>query len=382
MARVRQWAGTAAGRLRQGWRPALEAAVAATIAWVVAARLIGHPDPFFAPSAALIVLGEARGKRVRQTVEMVLGVAAGVLAADLAVQALPTGTGTIFLVLLLTIGLMVGVGASSTLTVQAAISALYLVVVAAPQDTMVPFRFVDALIGGAVALAASQLMVARDPLAPLVAEARRTYGDLAELLTRLDEALCRCDEEAARAALERAREVDGCVDRFRTAVQACTESLRLRVRKRRHLGQVEEVEATCRQLDYAVRNIRVLARNGVTLTRLNTAWPGEPGGGVATPPELGAALRALAQAVRAAADALSTDLVGRSDADRYAQRADEHAMEAVRIAAGLLRTDPPLPVVMIVGQIRATAIDLLRGVGVDDAAVLGRVDEALGLPRA
>ncbi|MEV4490645.1 FUSC family protein [Micromonospora coxensis] len=370
MARVRRWAGTAAGRLRQGWAPALEAAVAATIAWVVAARLIGHPDPFFAPSAALIVLGEARGKRVRQSVEMVLGVAAGVLAADLAVQALPTGTGTIFLVLLLTIAVMAGIGASSTLTVQAAISALYLVVVAAPQGTTVPFRFVDALIGGAVALAASQLMVGRDPLAPLIAEARRTYGDLADLLTRLDDALCRCDEQAARAALERAREVDGCVERFRTAVQACTESLRLRVRKRRHLGQVEEVEATCRQLDYAVRNIRVLARNGVTLTRLHTA----------TPPELGAALRALAQAVRAAADALSTDLVGRADADRYAQRADEHAMEAVRIAAGLLRTDPPLPVVMIVGQIRATAIDLLRGVGVDDAAVLGRVDEALGLP--
>jgi hypothetical protein len=35
---------------------------------------------------------------------------------------------------------------------------------------------------------------------------------------------------------------------------------------------------------------------------------------------------------------------------------------------------------MIVGQIRATAIDLLRGVGKDDVAVLTRVDEALGLP--
>ncbi|NYF59823.1 FUSC family protein [Micromonospora purpureochromogenes] len=368
---VHKWAASAVGRVRQGWRPALEAAAAATVAWIVAARLIGHPDPFFAPSAALIVLGEARGKRLRQTVEMVLGVAAGVLAADLAVQSLGPGTGTVFLVLLLTIGLMLTIGASSTLTVQAAVSALYLVAVAAPQaGGLVPFRFVDALIGGAVALAASQLMVARDPLGPLVAEARRTYGDLADLLDRIDRALAGADEEAARAALDRAREVDGCVDRFRVAVQACSESLRLRVRKRRHLDQVAEVEATCHQLDYAVRNIRVLARNGVTLTRLGTP----------APPELSEAIRALGEAVRAAADALSTDLGGHSDADRHAERADHAALEAVRLAARMLRADPPLPLIMIVGQIRATAIDLLRGVGVDDAAVLGRVDEALGLP--
>jgi hypothetical protein len=35
---------------------------------------------------------------------------------------------------------------------------------------------------------------------------------------------------------------------------------------------------------------------------------------------------------------------------------------------------------MIVGQIRSTAIDLLRGLGKDDSEVLGRVDEVLGLP--
>ncbi|MEU1591185.1 hypothetical protein [Micromonospora sp. NPDC005710] len=40
-----------------------------------------------------------------------------------------------------------------------------------------------------------------------------------------------------------------------------------------------------------------------------------------------------------------------------------------------------LPLAMIIGQVRATAIDLLRGVDPDhDAAVLARVDDALGLP--
>ncbi|WP_406045609.1 FUSC family protein [Micromonospora sp. NBC_00898] len=367
---MRGWWKAAVGRLRDGWIPVVEAALAATVAWLIAARLIGHPDPFFAPSAALIVLGESRGQRVRQTVELILGVAGGVLIADLMVHALGPGTGTMLIVLLLTLVITVAAGASSTLIIQTAVSALYLVVVAAPKGEFAPFRFVDALIGGAVALAASQLVTARDPLAPLVAEARQTFTDLAELLDRIDEALGRCDETAARAALARARQVDGCVERLREAVQACGETLRLRVRRRRHLGQIEEVEATARQLDYAVRNIRVLARNGVALARLHTA----------TPPELGAAIRALAQAVRAAGAALATDLTGRDDADRHVRRADEAALEAVRIGAELLESDPSLPVVMIVGQIRATAIDLLRGVGKDDVAVLTRVDEALGMP--
>ncbi|MFE9955256.1 aromatic acid exporter family protein [Micromonospora sp. NPDC005299] len=366
---MRNWWKAAVGRLRQAWVPVVEAGLAATVAWLIAARLIGHPDPFFAPSAALIVLGESRGQRVRQTIELVLGVASGVLVADLVVHALGPGTATMLLVLLLTLGVTVAAGASSTLVIQTTVSALYLVVVAAPKGEFTPFRFVDALIGGAVALAASQLVVARDPLAPLVAEARQTYADLADLLDRVNAALDRCDAEAAQAALDRARELDGCVERLRSAVRACAESLRLRVRRRRHLGQLEQVEATARQLDYAVRDIRVLARNATTLTRLHTD----------APPELGAALRSLAEAVRAAGAALATDLTGQ-DADRHAGRAEEAALAAVRIGAELLRSDSPLPVVMIVGQLRSTAIDLLRGVGTDDVAVLNRVDEALGLP--
>ncbi|MCI4065694.1 FUSC family protein [Micromonospora sp. R77] len=364
------WWKAAVGRLRDAWVPVVEAALAATVAWLVAAKLIGHPDPFFAPSAALIVLGESRGRRLRQTVELILGVAAGVLTAELMIEALGPGVGTMLVVLLLTLGVTVAAGASSTLIMQTTVSALYLVVVA-PRAEFMPFRFVDALIGGAVALAASQLVTARDPIAPLVAEARQTFADLADLIDCVNDALGHCDEEQARAALDRARQVDGCVERLHKAVQACGETLRLRVRRRRHLGQVEDVEATTRQLDYAARNIRVLARHGVTLARLHTA----------TPPQLDAALRALAEAVRAAGAAVATDLTG-DDADRHADRADQAALDAVRVGADLLATDPPLPVIMIVGQIRATAIDLLRGVGGDDVSVLDRVDAALGLPAA
>ncbi|MGN9809191.1 FUSC family protein [Micromonospora sp. BQ11] len=360
----------AVGRLRSNGTAVVELTAAAAVAWILAAVVIGHPDPFFAPTAALVVLGESRGRRLRQTVEILLTVAAAVLVAELLVYALGPGTGTVLLVLLLTTTPLLLAGARRALVVQTAVSGMYLVAVAAPNGTLMPFRFVDALIGGAVALAASQLMASRDPLAPLVAQARRTYADLADLLDEVNAALEACDESAARAALDRAREVDDCVGRLQAAALATGETLRLGLR-RRHLGRLAAVEATVRQLDYAARNIRVLARAGSTLTRRHTG----------TPPELATAIDALTVAVRAAGEALATGVSGR-DAERHAARADAAALEAVRIAARLLRADPPLPLTMIVGQIRATAIDLLRGVGQDDVAVLDRVDEALGLAPA
>ncbi|MGI5215384.1 FUSC family protein [Plantactinospora sp. CA-290183] len=363
----------ASGRLRAGWLPVLEATLAATVAWIVATTLVGHPQPFFAPAAALIVLGQARGQRMRRAVEVVLGVAAGVLVADLVVQALGhRTTWTVFTVILLTTALAVALGASTVSVVQAAVSALYLVVVEPATQGLVPFRFVDALIGGGVALAASQLLSARDPLAPLVTGSRRTFGELAGLLEEVAEALERGDSGAARDALERARGMDAEVERLRTAVLAAGEALRLHVRRRRHIGRVHALDASTRQVDYAVRNLRVLARAGVMMTRLS----------VRTPPELAVALRRLAEAVRGVGAALAADLTGQDEAaDRHADLAAEAALDAVRGAGALLRGDAPLPLIMIVGQVRATAIDLLRGVDPgDDAAVLSRVDEALGLP--
>ncbi|MEU4625309.1 FUSC family protein [Actinoplanes sp. NPDC023801] len=356
---------SAVGRLRRAAHPALGAAAAATVAWIIAADLIGHPDPLFAPSAALIVLGELRGRRLRQTTEIVLGVAAGVLVAELVVQALGTGAMSLFVVLLLTIGPMIAAGASSTLVVQAAISALYLVVVAAPQGNLIPYRFVDALIGGAVALVASQLASARKPLAPLIAAARQTYADLADLLDDLGHALRECDETAAEAVLDRATRLDEAVERLHGAALAAGETLRLHIRSRRRLQQVRNVEATTHQLDHVVGNVSVLARHATTLTRLRSC----------APDELGRALRALAGAVRSAGDSLATDLTG-EDPDRHAGQADADALEAVRIAAKLLESEPASPVTMIVGQIRTTAVCLLRGVGQQD--VLTRVDEAIG----
>ena len=123
------------------------------MAWIIATRVAGHPLPFFSPAAALNVLTQARGRRIRRTAEVVLGV----LVAELVVQALgPCTTSTVLVVVLLTVTPAVAVGASSVSTVQATLCALYLAVVSPPNETLVPGRFVT-----------SQVLNVRRPLVPL-----------------------------------------------------------------------------------------------------------------------------------------------------------------------------------------------------------------------
>ena len=365
------WLRISVDHLRQRWLLVVESTAAATVAWFLDTRFVGHPQPFFAPAAALIVLAQVRGQRTRRAVEVILGVAGGVLVADVVIQALgPNNTWTIFTVISLTLTVAVAVGASAVALVQAAVSAVYLVVVAPPTPAAVPLRFVDALVGGAVALLASQL-AGRNPVAPLVRELGQVFDELASVLEQVATALDRQDEAAAREALDCARRADDVLARLQTAVLAAGETLWLQVWRRRRLGGIHAVDAATRQVDYAVRNVRVLARAGITLTRLP-----------ATPlPALGDALRSFAAAVRAVHAALAAELVGPDEvAKRRTQEAETAALNALRVAVRALAGDPPLPVVMIVGQLRLTAIDLMRGIGADDVEILIRVDEALGLP--
>jgi hypothetical protein len=50
------------GRLRGGAWPIVQTAVAATVAWFIAATVLGHEEPFFAPIAAVVSLGFAVGE--------------------------------------------------------------------------------------------------------------------------------------------------------------------------------------------------------------------------------------------------------------------------------------------------------------------------------
>ncbi|HEX5699834.1 MAG TPA: FUSC family protein, partial [Rubrobacter sp.] len=144
-------------RLRTSVWSVLQAAVAASLAYFVAEVLVGHEQPFFAPIAAVICLSVTLGQRNRRAVELVFGVAVGLMVADLLVLVIGNGTLQIAVVVLLAMAAAVFFGGGTMLVNQAAVSAVLVVVLQPPEDVFSPERFVDALIGGGVALAINYL---------------------------------------------------------------------------------------------------------------------------------------------------------------------------------------------------------------------------------
>ena len=61
------------------------------MAWVLAQVVLGHAQPVFAPSAAVVALAASVGGRGTQAAEMLVGVAVGVVVGELLVLVLGAG---------------------------------------------------------------------------------------------------------------------------------------------------------------------------------------------------------------------------------------------------------------------------------------------------
>ena len=209
-------------RVRAEFWGILQTTVAAGSAWALASLL--HPHPYFAPAAAVIALGVSRGGRTIRAIELTAGVAVGILIADVIVRALGANTLVLMLVVALSMAAALLLGAGAILVNQAAISGILIVATLQPGASPSPSRFLDALIGGAVALLVGQVLFPRDPVRAMAKAARPVVSDLSVALKALAEALRDGDEQRARRALEIARHTDDDLASFFDAVALARET--------------------------------------------------------------------------------------------------------------------------------------------------------------
>ena len=310
-------------RLRRLWTlsPALaQTAVAAGVAWAIATELAGHRRPFMAPVAAIIALGITYGQRTRRAVEVGLGVAVGVLAADLIARGLGTGPLQIILVSGLAMAAAVVLGGQSLVVNQAATSAVFITTVTVANGA--PFqRFFDALIGSAVALAINLVLFPLEPVRLAQRAARPLLEELAAVLDDIAAALTAGDHDAAVDALVRARDLDGPMSRFAGAAAIGQEVALYSPLRRRRRPILARYADAASHIDLAVRNVRVLARGAVRAVDLEAH----------VPEDTVDALRDLAEAVRALAPALD-------DPQRTSQARELALTAAGRATLGLERT--------------------------------------------
>lgn len=345
-------------RLRVAGWPIAQTALAAGVAWALANLLLGQPQPAFAPIVAVIALGLTLGQRGRRALELIGGVVVGVTIADAIVKLIGTGPLQITLIVALAMAAALLVNGSAILVTEAGVSATLVAILQPPAaDSLSSARFLEALVGGAVALVANYVFFPLNPQLIVGRAAQQVLSALAHALERTAAALENGDPDVAVEALTQAREIDEDLARFSEAIATGRETARLAPPRRRAISHLQLYSDAAAQIDLAVRNTRVLARATVRLVRDR-----QP-----APLELAYAVRGLAEAVWSLAGQLE-------EPDRgYPTR--ELALRAAARATALLEQRGDLGVSVVVGQIRSTAVDLLRAAGMDGDVALRALDE-------
>ncbi|GAA4987436.1 FUSC family protein [Actinopolymorpha pittospori] len=354
--RSRESLGVGFRRLGHTLVPLVQSAAAAAIAWLVATRLIGHSQPFFASIAAVLSLGVSLGQRLRRSVELVFGVAIGILVADLLVAVIGRGWWQIGLVVLLAMAAAVLAGGGAVLVNQGAGSAILIVALAPTAGSLAsaPWsRFVDALVGGVVGLLVNAVLLPMNPVVLARRSANPLLDELAGVLDEIVAALEARDVDRADEALQRARAIESALTEFREALGAGREIARIAPFRRRSRGHLMQYVDAVDHIDHAVRNVRVLARRAVVAVQRDEAF------GPGLPP----AIRRLGESVRTLRNEL-----GKGAEPRAARQGLVDAVELATAAVG-----PGFSANVMIAQIRSAAHDLLRAAGLE----LADVDRAL-----
>lgn len=336
-------------RLWNGSGQIVQKALAAGLAYWIAAAVLGHEQPAFAAIAALISLAVVTGKEGRQAVELVLGVACGLVVADLLLSVVGSGALQVALVVALATGLVMFFGGGALSTTEAGVSALLVVILASPGSV---------LIGSGIALAVRAIFP-YNPSETVEKAAHPIFEEFVGVLEETYEALYTADLEQAEGALRKARRMDERVGGFKEALDAGYGSARLSPARRRSLGQLGFYARAAEQLDLAVRDSRGLARAAVAMIRV---------GGNAQEP--------LAESILELARAVHTLSIYLEDHDHPLDTRG-YALQAAGNATVVLHERNDLETNMLVGQIRSTVLDLLQASGMDYAAAQQELDNAV-----
>ena len=343
-------------RLRQRSFLIVQVAIAAAVAWFVAHDLLGHEQPFFAPVAAIISLGMSYGQRLRRVGEVTVGVAVGVLVADLFVRVAGVGVwqvaswspGRWRWPCCSTAGRCWSPRQRSSRS-----SSRW----SCRRRREGVSRWVDALVGGLVAIAAAAI-APQSPLRQPRQAAAAVLAELAAVLQDAVDALRAGDVDRAESALARARATDAALADLRQAAEEGLEIVRQSPFRRRHREQVRNVAALAEPLDRAVRNARVLVRRVAAATRYEEQVP-------ATYVDLVSDLADVTARLSGCLEdrGLTADL--RPQLHAIATRSAE-----VAIPAAMSST-------VVLAQVRSMVVDLLELTGLDEDEALAMIPRPL-----
>ncbi|MBO0855330.1 MAG: aromatic acid exporter family protein [Nocardia sp.] len=336
-------------RLRRSALPILQCAIGSALAWFVAHRLVGHPQPFFAPVAAVVSIGVSFGARLRRSVELVVGVAVGIGIGDLFINQVGTGPWQIALVVGAAMSIAVFLDKGAVIPMQAASSAVLVTTLMPAQAGAASNRMIDALIGGLTGV----VVVAVLPVHPV----RRARQQAADTLCVVSAALRDCadglheqDADKVRSALLSVRGTQPGLDGLRSAVEGGREVSRISPLYWNSRPRLDALRAAVDPLDNAVRNSRVLLRRALTLIRDDEILDPQL---IAVVEELAAAMRVVSRFMTAEPGESPDAVEATRELRRVAKRATKDLVEGTGLSNHV-----------VLAQLRSIVVDLMQVCGV------------------
>jgi uncharacterized membrane protein YgaE (UPF0421/DUF939 family) len=342
------------GRVAEDAWPLLQKTAAATLAWVIARYVFDHPQPFFAPVAAVVALNTSLGERGLNAVRLLQGVVVGIVVGELAIAVLSGGYGALALATFVAMALARALGGARIVLAQAAVGAILTVAVADAEAGI--DRLVDALIGAGVALVFTQLLFSPEPVRLLRRAEAAALTDLANGLDLTARALDRDDEDLAEQAMSSLRTVRDRLTEVGRVRQASSRVARRSAVWRSRKAPVVRENENAGHLDLLGVSCLTLTRTAIRASQLER--------------------RTLAPSVHQLAAVLA-DMASEPGDRAIRQRAAEGALDVARA----LTDDnalPGSPFAAAVIAVRMVAADIMVFAGVDSEQAEDAVREGTG----
>lgn len=345
-------------RLRERAFFIVQCGISAGVAWFIAGYLFENPDPFFAPIAAVIVLGMSYGQRLERAVQVVIGVAIGVLVGDVLIHLVGSGYVQVALIVMIAMAVATMLDAGVLMTTQAGVQAIFITMLL-PQEGAAFSRWTGAVIGGLVALAAATITPA-SPLRKPRRHAARIVTEIADVLHLTATALRSRNLDDADDALRRARASERALETLHDLSDDGLAVVRSSPFRRGHLPAVQAIAELLEPLDRAIRNIRVLVRRANVAIREGEDVP--------------KAYIDLVDDLAAIAEAMAGELD-----ERHLPRRARGDLRDLAERSCYVTAHPSLSSEVIRAQIRSAIVDLLMVTGLPHEEALGYVPVAYSL---
>lgn len=259
------------GRVVDSLAPAIQITIGALLAYSVAFYGLGHAAPLLAVTVCITSLGFSRDARPRRILQTAIGMVVGIAISEIAIIYLGAGVLQIALVLILVLIAARFISASSAFAVTAAIQAMLVQILPAP-DGGVFIRTFDGLIGGVMALIVTAL-IPRDPRGIARSDANKLFDFFIETLQSLRLALRDANKSLSNQALKNARASQPLIDNWRMSLDSALSISRISPFLMKHKSELRRQRNLMRAMDLATRNLRVIVRRVNFLLKDDVARP-------------------------------------------------------------------------------------------------------------